>query len=484
MCFESKNLPIVSAIMRKRSLAVALLLFWPTIGFASDLPRGATLLDPDLVWEIESVSIAEPNIRDLNFAISPDDKWIAYISKGTIWKCSVSAGPPVKLVDVPDSITARLAEPAWRNEWEVVRSKGDLISRSAFEGKIQPKVDVHSLAWTPIQDGIVFALSEPSDTLKFGRRYHVMRTSNDSVTDPISIFECSTYDPPGFLRTFFVTRDKKFVIVSNGYSPMIIDATTNRPRVTPFDVLIPSSTSGRFLGIEIDTRQLVVIGEDFHVAQRFDPEFKKKCFCDLTWSPDERYAICREFAEFPPEPWLQPWTGFRIDLNTGAKRLLEGEYRYDRWIFTGRGAECVRIGKTHVPNGGYGDGRSGLFIAAIPDGDGEPRDLIRFSQTVAEQQAVDYNKRGRYPPPTVSADKSLFAIALPNHFGKPGFHYVLIDRDGKQRPVTLRDAAGQSRSSFEILAIANHGKTIVACDDSRLFSIPFDVATSTAESPQ
>src|SRR6185312_14146365 len=124
--------------------------------------------------------------------------------------------------------------------------------------------------------------------------------------------ERSTYDRPGFLRKFFVTRDKQFVIVSDGYSPLIVDATTNKPRVTPFDVLVPSTTSGRFLGIEIDTRQLVLADEDFRVTQRYEATFTRQCFCDLTWSPDERYAICREFAEFPPEPWLEPWTGFRI----------------------------------------------------------------------------------------------------------------------------------------------------------------------------
>src|SRR5262249_19517290 len=144
------------------SILLISLMTCPTVGLPKELPNGATLLDPDLVWQIESISIAEPNIRDPGFAISPDDKWLAYIRKGVIWQCNGSAGPTIKLVDVPDTITARLAESAWRNEWENISAAGDLVSRTVFEGKLQLKIQVHSLTWTPIQDGIVFALSEAS----------------------------------------------------------------------------------------------------------------------------------------------------------------------------------------------------------------------------------------------------------------------------------------------------------------------------------
>jgi hypothetical protein len=102
--------------------------------------------------------------------------------------------------------------------------------------------------------------------------------------------------------------------------------------------LVPSSTSGAILGIEIDTRQLVLTDENFHIVERYDATLNNTRVCDLTWSPDERFAICRQFDDQPPEPWVQPWNGFRIDLKTGARRNLKGEYRSERWIFTGRGA--------------------------------------------------------------------------------------------------------------------------------------------------
>ncbi len=63
-------------------LAIAVVLAAPATGLTKDLPKGTTLLDPDLVWDLEPDVILERH--DPAFAISPDDEQIAYISKGAI----------------------------------------------------------------------------------------------------------------------------------------------------------------------------------------------------------------------------------------------------------------------------------------------------------------------------------------------------------------------------------------------------------------
>jgi hypothetical protein len=138
---------------------VAFLLVAPATGAATDLPKGATLLDPDVVWDLEPDVVLER--QDPAFAISPDDDHIAYISKGAIWKCDVTGGPPTKLVDLPNTKTAFLAKPEYRDAWNKISQSGIGLDRQMFLGKL-PKdlVDVFSVEWSSSQDGIFFTLGE------------------------------------------------------------------------------------------------------------------------------------------------------------------------------------------------------------------------------------------------------------------------------------------------------------------------------------
>jgi hypothetical protein len=457
----------------RHALFIAITLGLSSFACSAELPSGAILLDPDIVWDLDPEPDSSSGTRDPVFALSRDDKSIAYISKGAVWVCSFTSGPARKLADLPNTTTALLATPENRNVWADMKNVQPWANRHMLVSKLpRPPVGVHSLSWTPNQDGVVFTLSEGQPSRPWTVVYQVNFISNDGVVTPISKFERNAYDQPNHFTCFQLTRDKKHIIASNGYTPMIWIAATNKPRATCFDVLAPSSTSGQFLGIEIDTRQLVMADEDFHITKRFGVTFNAQRFVDLVWSADERYAVCREFAEHPPEPWLEPWMGFRIDLTTGAKRALDGMYRSEQWMFTGRGGESVRTGKTQVVNGGYGDGGGGTYVSLVPDGDGDQRDIFRFVRNAAEQQSVDWHKRGRYPGVWLSKDGGLFAVALPRDVGKPGFRYFLFDRDGNRWPVARIDDESQAVSPYHILAIANAGRTIVACDDSRLFSIP------------
>ena len=460
------------------AFVVALVLSATSLARSADLPPGATLLDPDVVWDLEPDRDPSPGTRDTVFTVSPDDKSIAYISKGAVWVSGVSAGPPRKIADLPNTITATLATPENRTAWADMKTSQPWANRHMLVSKLpRPTVGVHSLAWTPNQDGVVFTLSESLPVRPWTVVYRMMHVSNDGAVSPIAKLERNGYDDPRGFARFQLTRNKKYVLASNGYTPMIWDAATSKPLATCFDVLVPSTTSERFLGIEIDTRQLVIADENFHVTKRFDATFDPRRFVDLTWSPDEQYALCRVFAEHQPAPWLEPWDGFRIDLNTGAKRALDGMYRSERWMFTGQRGESVRTGKTPLVTGALADGGSGTFVSLVPDGDGRERDIVRFTKTTAELQSIDWRKRGRYPPVRLSKDASLFAVALPRDATKPGFRCFLLDRDGKRWPIARTDDESQAVSPYYPLAIADGGKTIVACDDSQLFSIPVEKTT-------
>jgi hypothetical protein len=89
--------------------------------------------------------------------------------------------------------------------------------------------------------------------------------------------------------------------------------------------------------------------------------------------------------------------------------------------------------------------------------------------TAAELQSIDWRKRRRL---SVIATAGSFAVALPRDVGKPGFRCFLFDREGKRWPIARIDDKPQAVSPYYSLVIANGGKTIVAYDSTRLFTLP------------
>jgi hypothetical protein len=457
-----------SITMFRRILPVAIALSGISIAQAAELPLGATLLDPDLIWDLEPDVVSES--QDPCFAISPDDKSIAYISKGAIWKCNVSGGPPTKLVDLPNTKTAFLAAPEYRDAWSKTRQSGSGLDQHIFLGKLpRDLIDVCGLAWTPSQDGVVYALRRRWQSTAEPAKHEIFHVSQTGVLTPIATIRRERYEEPRDFNVFHVTKDRKFVVASNGYTPLIWDVVNNKPRATCFDLLILSSSSGRFLGIEIDTRQLVLADEDIKISRRFDATFIMQRACALTWSLDERYAICQTREEHPSEKWH----GFRIDLQTGEKRDLEGAHFPERWYFTGQKAEVARIGKSLDLFGVYADGGGcGSYISIFPDGKEQQRDVVRFQRPSASHREYS-QKAGLYPPVRAAPDCRLFAMAFPREDAAPGYRYFLVDRDGNKLPLGPDDPL-QRVSPFYVIAIANRGQTIVACSDTQLFSIPVE----------
>lgn len=429
--------------------------------FSADLPPGATLLDSDVVWNLEPQPDPSSETRDPTFDISPDAKAITYISKGAIWMCSVTSGPAQKIADLRNTTSAILATPENRAAWMELKKAQPWANRLVQMSKLgRAPVQVHSLAWTPSQDGVVFTLSEGTQTRPWTAVYQVMHASTKGVVTPIAKFERNAYDEPNHLTCFHVTRDKKHVIATNGYTPIIWVASTNKPRATCFDVLIPSSASGRFLGIEIDTRQLVTADEDFKIVKRFDATFRQQRFCDLLWSPDERYAFCRERLEHPSNEW----EGFRIDLQSGKKRALNGSDNAEQCFFTGNADELIRIPRRYGPVTGM------KYVTLFPRGDEHQRELVPWPLLPPYSFP---SKFGMYPPACMSRDGQVFALAFPRESRAPGYRYFLVDREGHKRELGPDDASTHV-SPYTVVAIVNGGKTIVACDDSRLFSIPIE----------
>ena len=343
------------------------------------------------------------------------------------------------------------------------------MDQHIFIGRLpREMMRVCSLAWTPSQDGLTYGLRRHWQSNAETADHEVIHVSVDGIVTTIAKISRERFEDLHELTYFHVTRDKKHVIVSNGYTPQIWDVTEGRPRATCFDRMVPSETSGRFLGIEIDTRQLVIADKDFRITDRFNVVFQVRRMCDLIWSRDERFAICRTRHDHPSEKW----TGLRINLETGEQRPLEGSFFSERFRFTGRGGEVVRTGKTQDLFGVYADGGGwGTRISIVPDGGGEERDIYRFARPIKSYED-SWHRRGRYPPVRLSRDCQLFAMALPRDVGKTGFQYFLLDRKGNRWSLSVNDDASEHVSPYRVVAIVNNGHTILAWDDTKLFSVP------------
>ena len=154
--------------------------------------------------------------------------------------------------------------------------------------------------------------------------------------------EVTTLGHGGFGTDFNLSRDRKFVVFPGDYRPLIWDLSTDRPRATPFLYLTPSSTSGRWIGIEKDTRQLVIVDENFNVSKRFDEVRPPTSYgFQLNWSPDEQFILWRNQVGYDH---FSNWEGFRMDLRTAEKQTLSGRAINEFFAFTGHKGEYLRYG--------------------------------------------------------------------------------------------------------------------------------------------
>jgi hypothetical protein len=443
--------------MRRQYYLSVTLLALATVA-RGELPKDAVVLDSDLVWDPVSVESA---------AVSPDGQLIAYVSKGAIWTCNVAAGPPTKLTDLPDTITAFLSMP----EYQLAREKFACVTPNAGYTPIPERrgqiIPLFSLAWTPSQDGVVYTLRHWKSDKSPLAAYRVMHTTLAGVTTECAAIKRDFTTTPDSFTSFRVTPDKKNVVISCFGVPLIWDTASNAPRATCYDYMLPSASSGRFLAVEIDTRQLVVLDDNLKASKRIDVVFDQDRRCDLFWSPDERFAIGRKFRS-GMEPISDNCTVFRVNLESGERRELKNGIQRDRFLFTGNGGEVVRLAVTGLPPLGYGDGSYGAYLEITPDGKGPEREVIRFPNPGGKSN--DWHKQF-YPPVLSNSDGSLFLMALPREdINIPGFQLYLIDRGGKKWKLLPEDTS-QFVSPCQPVAFADKDRVIMGRTATQLFSI-------------
>jgi hypothetical protein len=421
---------------------------------SDELPPGATVLDSDLIWDV---------VDPYCFAMSRDDKKIAYISRGAIWVCNVDAGPPTKLAELPYTITAILADPANNKERQEAAASPRNSHHNYFLGP--PHRDRHyvfGLVWTPDQKGIVYTMRRRLRDDSPVSTYYVMYASLSGEVDQIVAIEGNFGTPSEYTTKIHVTKDRKFVIASS-YHPLIWDVEEDKPRATPYDLLVPSSTSGRFLGIEIDTRQLVLVDEQFQIAKRYEVTFPVDKAVDLTWSDNERFAVCRirdDYGSYKA-------TAFRIDLETGKQVGLSKANMQDDFVFTGKEGELLHLRIAAANVWGFTDGELGTCVTTV-DKDGSKKDIFITKQIRKSRTGRSYT----FPPLIATDDGSHIAVPIPRPEDQAaGAHYHLVDREGKAKPF-VPTGDDNYLTPYYPITFADGGKRLIARLGSSLFSIP------------
>jgi hypothetical protein len=406
------------------------------------LPPAAKILDPEIIFHERPYP-----------AISPDGKWVAYFSRAFVCAANVSGGDARRLFEVPDSWTPVLARPEIKN--------------TIFE-----------LQWTQESDGVVFGVQSYDDTKRLSR-FEFWRVSLNDTQKKLA-HEEHDIESRGLGYKSVLTRDRKYIIATSHWPrPLIWDLATNGPLATPFLALTPSTTSGRWIGIEKDTRQLVLLDESFAVTARIDEFLPSRSFgVGLDWSADENFVICRNQVGFDH---YSNWEGFWLNLDSGEKRQLEGRFMDEQIAFTGRGGEFFRCGQDGVRSKSWsGDQVTGAHLTIVPESNGPPRDIWRISVDPNGPKPGLLTNRPGNPPLRMSPDGSLFAIGLPRPAGeRSGVIWHLINRNGATWRLPGADT-NTYEGPYRILGFAQNGQTIVAYDENRLFAIPLS-AIQTAE---
>ena len=345
-----------------KMVAVMLACFTATALQATDtLPPTAKVLDPDIIFYSWPYPV-----------VSPDGQWVAYVSKGFVCICNVIDPTPRRLSEVPNTWTHRLAQP------EYAYAEGDwgTIARTMDRDQYQKWVasvahTVVGLQWAANGDGVVFAY-QGYDAEQKKWLCEIRHAAIDgTVTSLAKMDRGVTYT--GKEPSFYLSHDRRFVVIPGFERPLIWDLITNKPRATPFLNLIPAASSDRWIGIEKDTRQLVITDQDFEIVQRFDFVWPAKGYGrELIWSPDERFVLWKNQVGFD---YSSNWEGGWIDLKTRQQRALSGSYMDEKLLFTGRKGEIIRVGFDGDSRAKERLAATGAHFLIYANGDAEPKTL-------------------------------------------------------------------------------------------------------------
>lgn len=420
----------------------------------AELPGGAVVLDHDVLI----YHLPEP-------LISPDGRWVVYASRGFLCVNEVADPRPRRIAELKGTWSHVLAEQEMRKAREALLYGGAALDRVELKA-VRDKVThrVLSLQWTYDSSAIVWGLQ------------HLDLESKESL----ATFWLSS--PEGKKRLLLsveygiserglgdkckLTRDRRYFVQPHHKRPLIWNVEKNSPRATPFCHLTPSKTSGSWIGIEKDTRQLVVVNADFEVVERFDAYLPNRSFgFALDWSPDERYVLWRNQVGFDH---FSNWEGFCLDLRTMRKQELDGRYMGEGFEFSGNGGEFIRYGATGRKTRGY-DRAVGAHIVMYQEGGTSHRDIWRISE---ETGGVARSARNYGVNVRPSSNYQLFAAALPRQGeNRVGFEWHLMDRDGMSWRFPGVDG-GKYYSPWKVVGFADRDTKVVCFDEHKLFAIP------------
>jgi hypothetical protein len=442
-------------------IAIAISIARVAIAAEQGLPKTTKILDPDIIF----YDRPQPTI-------STDGQWVAYVSKGYVCICNVADPKPIQLFEVPNSWTHLLARPEYVDtRWD----SGALYRAIGKEGyqNLSAKVTstICGIRWTHDSQAVVFGV-QSNTTTPMKASYDIWYVNTEGKSSNLSHVGPESLTPA--VCDAILTRDRRFLVASGYKRALIWDVAANKPRATPFLTLVPSSTSGRWIGVEKDTRQLVITDENFDVVKRFEEYRPARSFgFKLDWSPNERFAIWRNQIGFD---YFSNWEGFWIDLDSGKKRELEGRFIDEQFAFTGKGGEFFRAGATAAKSkhGIGGDLTIGTHITMFPgNATSQAKDVWRYNiDRDGSKPGAFTNRPIGFPSVRFDPSCNLFIIGLTRPAGeKPGWIWHLIDRDGNKWPFPGRDN-GAYYSPYQVVGFADGGKSIIAYDDKRLFSLP------------
>jgi hypothetical protein len=429
-----------------------------SIAFANEtLPTESIVVDPDILI----YQRPEP-------LLSPDGRWVAYESKGFLCVSEIAEPNPRRIAELKNTWSHVLARPEEARTREALVHSGPRLDTEEFKAvRDKSSHRVLSLQWTYDSTAIVwgfhhFDIQQQKSMLRFWLAPLAGEKKRLSAIDemiPESVFGDGCR----------LTRDRRYLVQPRHNRPLIWDVAANKPRATPFHYLTPSSSSERWIGIEKDTRQLVITDADFQIVRRFDEYLPNTSFgLDLQWSPDERFLLWRDQVGFDH---FSNWEGFWMDLETLEKRRLEGRFMDETFAFTGDKGEFLRFGQTGEKTRGY-DRVAGAHLELYPSGLGAPKDVWRLH--IEPGGPISGAMTNRMPVRSLLPNSTfdLFAIPLPRPPGKrSGFFWHLIDRNGTTWKFPGADNDGYY-APWRVVGFADNDSMVVCYDENRLFAVP------------
>ncbi|QDT69531.1 hypothetical protein MalM25_24700 [Planctomycetes bacterium MalM25] len=434
------------------------------------MPAGAVLIDDNLVGDLEAWGM---------LALNPARDQIAYQSRGALWASDLSGAPPERVVDLPDTQSAYLLGTDYASSRSRFNKIGvtDLPKDHYPRGEERPTIRINDLQWSASQGGWCYLeISSTGERSYDAKLSHKIRSvANNNTVETLTTACRERFDQPQRFWSFALPDNHNLIILYAGsYAhvtsrlPLFWNRVTQRPLVTSYDRIFPSPSCRRFLGVEIDTHQLVLLNADLRIERRYDVFLgKEHHLTSCAWSPNERHLLYKLKPAYPPRTAVP----YRIDLETGEGLRLSESHEGDRFVLTGDRDEALRIGKFPIRHGGKSDGGDGSYVSLVEAGGRHETFLANFNRRTVRGRRSGEDKP--YPMPVVSASTRQAVIALPRGPGTVGYRYWLVDAQGERRPLGM-DNRDCYYSPWRVLAFVDGGNRLLANDYTRLFTVPIE----------